>query len=73
MVDLVLTDMTGIRIQVDLQAANHRIILSEQPLSEITAIIVKTQRFNIKRANWDGLKLITHLFTLADSVASALR
>ena len=56
LLDLYLTDITGMRIQVGPQIADHKFLLAHVPCPEITSLRVVRKRFNLRRAEWSNLK-----------------
>ena len=56
LLDLYLTDVAGTKTQFGPYIADHRFLLASVPLPEVTAIHIKRERFNLKRADWSGLK-----------------
>ena len=56
LLDLYLTDVVGTKVEVGPTIADHKFILARVPLPEVKTLQVKKERFDLKRADWPGLK-----------------
>ena len=54
--DLYLTDVAGTKMEVGQLIADHKFLLACVPLPDISALQIKRERFNLRRANWTDLK-----------------